>query len=80
MTGDVAPEEKVAINASEDERKLFVGGLPNETKHEDIKLHFGKFGVVEKVKLMSDQVFTIYKDMKTDALCICSFSPLLVFS
>ena len=59
MTGDVAPEEKVAINASEDERKLFVGGLPNETKHEDIKLHFGKFGVVEKVKLMSDQVFTV---------------------
>lgn len=51
----------MAGEAPEDERKLFVGGLPNETKHEDIKQHFGTFGKVEKVKLMSDQATGRFK-------------------
>jgi RNA-binding protein Musashi len=53
--------KRVATNVHEDERKLFVGGLPNEAKHEDIKQHFSTFGKVEKVKLMSDQVTGRFK-------------------
>ena len=72
MSGDESPPRKVSVEqlAAEDERKLFVGGgsrnttentmfvggLPNETKHEDLKTHFARYGAVEKVKLMSDQV------------------------
>jgi len=56
MTGDESTS-----SAGEDERKLFVGGLPHETKHEDVKEHFGKFGAVEKVKLMSDQATGRFK-------------------
>ena len=33
-----------------------MGGLPHDCKHEDVKEHFTRFGGVEKVKLMSDQV------------------------
>lgn len=52
---------RVATNVHEDERKIFVGGLPNETKHEDVKTHFMCFGNVEKVKLMSDQATGKFK-------------------
>ena len=34
--------ETNAVN--EDERKLFVGGLPQDAKDSDIKEHFGQFG------------------------------------
>jgi len=53
--------KRLATNVHEDERKLFVGGLPNEAKHEDIKQHFTTFGKVEKVKLMSDQATGRFK-------------------
>jgi len=53
--------KRLATNVHEDERKLFVGGLPNEAKHEDIKQHFSTFGNVEKVKLMSDQATGRFK-------------------
>lgn len=53
--------KRVATNVHEDERKLFVGGLPNETKHEEVKVHFQQFGKVEKVKLMSDQATGRFK-------------------
>jgi len=64
--------KRLATNVHEDERKLFVGGLPNEAKHEDIKQHFTTFGKVEKVKLMSDQAtgrfkgfgFVVFEDVE----------------
>ena len=40
--------------APEDERKLFVGGLPQEAKDTDIKEYFETFGEIESVNLKTD--------------------------
>jgi squid-like protein len=40
--------------APEDERKLFVGGLPQEAKDTDIKEYFGTFGEIDNVNLKTD--------------------------
>jgi len=40
--------------AAEDDRKLFVGGLPQDAKDTDIKEHFGQFGAIEGVNLKTD--------------------------
>ena len=53
--------KRLVTNVHEGERKLFVGRLPNEAKHEDIKQCFTTFGKVEKVKLMSDQATGWFK-------------------
>ena len=39
---------------NEDERKLFVGGLPQECKDSDIKEYFGQFGEIDGVNLKTD--------------------------
>ena len=40
--------------APEDERKLFVGGLPQEAKDTDIKEYFETFGEIDSVNLKTD--------------------------
>ena len=39
---------------NEDERKLFVGGLPQDVKDADLKSHFGAFGEIEGINLKTD--------------------------
>jgi len=39
---------------NEDERKLFVGGLPQDAKDDDIKEHFKQFGEIDSVNLKTD--------------------------
>ena len=41
-------------SADEDDRKLFVGGLPQEVSEEELKEHFGQFGDIESVNLKTD--------------------------
>ena len=56
---------------NEDERKLFVGGLPQDVKDSDLKTHFGTFGEIEGVNLKTDPStgrsrgfgFVIYKSV-----------------
>jgi squid-like protein len=38
----------------EDERKLFVGGLPQDVKDSDLKTHFSTFGEIEGINLKTD--------------------------
>jgi len=40
----------------EDDRKLFVGALPQEAKEDDIKEYFGQFGEIENINLKIDQM------------------------
>jgi len=54
----------------EDERKLFVGGLPQEAKEADIKEYFEQFGEIDNINLKTDPhtgrsrgfAFIVYKD------------------
>jgi len=39
---------------SEDDRKLFVGGLPQEAKDTDIKEYFGQYGDIDNINLKTD--------------------------
>lgn len=41
-------------SADEDDRKLFVGGLPQEVSEEELNEHFGQFGEIESVNLKTD--------------------------
>jgi len=52
---------EATIEVPDEEKKVFVGGLPHDCKHEDVKEHFTRFGGVEKVKLMSDQATGRFK-------------------
>eukprot|EP00088_Acartia_fossae_P057052 TRINITY_DN664_c0_g1_i2.p1 TRINITY_DN664_c0_g1~~TRINITY_DN664_c0_g1_i2.p1 ORF type:complete len:249 (+),score=117.02 TRINITY_DN664_c0_g1_i2:71-817(+) len=45
-----------ATTGHEDDRKLFVGALPQEAKDEDIKEYFGQFGEIENINLKIDQM------------------------
>jgi len=47
-------ETDAAAAAAEDDRKLFVGGLPQDAKDTDIKEHFGQYGEIENVNLKTD--------------------------
>jgi len=40
--------------ADEDDRKLFVGGLPQDAKQEDISAHFQTFGEIDNINLKTD--------------------------
>eukprot|EP00088_Acartia_fossae_P019236 TRINITY_DN21206_c0_g1_i1.p1 TRINITY_DN21206_c0_g1~~TRINITY_DN21206_c0_g1_i1.p1 ORF type:complete len:245 (-),score=117.36 TRINITY_DN21206_c0_g1_i1:617-1351(-) len=40
----------------EDDRKLFVGALPQEAKEDDIKEYFGQFGEIDNINLKIDQM------------------------
>ena len=46
----------MAAETHEDDRKLFVGALPQEAKEEDIKEYFGQFGEIENINLKIDQM------------------------
>jgi len=46
--------DAAAAAAAEDDRKLFVGGLPQDAKDTDIKEHFGQYGGIESVNLKTD--------------------------
>merc|ERR1711973_951590 len=46
--------ETVENPVPEDERKLFVGGLPQEAKDTDIKEYFGTFGEIDSINLKTD--------------------------
>ena len=58
---------------SEDDRKLFAGGLPQEATENDIKEYFASFGSVQSVNLKMDQMtgrsrgfaFVVFDDMGT---------------
>ena len=60
--------ETTAVN-DEDERKLFVGGLPQDIKDTELKTHFEAFGEIETVNMKTDPTtgrsrgfaFVIYK-------------------
>jgi len=47
--------ETDANQISEDDRKLFVGGLPQEAKETDIKEYFETFGEIDNINLKTDQ-------------------------
>merc|ERR1711915_1149338 len=38
----------------EDDRKLFVGGLPQDAKQEDISAHFQTFGEIDNINIKTD--------------------------
>lgn len=40
--------------SSEDERKVFVGGLPQDASETELKTHFGKYGDIQAVSLKLD--------------------------
>merc|ERR1719195_2499926 len=54
----------------EDDRKLFVGGLPQEAKDTDIQEYFGQFGEIENINLKTETntgrsrrfAFILFKD------------------
>merc|ERR1719436_987650 len=63
--------ESAPTNAiSEDDRKLFVGGLPQEAKDTDIKEYFGQYGEIDNINLKTDPhtgrsrgfAFIVFKD------------------
>jgi len=42
------------VAADEDDRKLFVGGLPQHATQEDIKTHFSQYGEIDNINLKTD--------------------------
>jgi len=69
----------LALNAAdEDDRKLFVGGLPQDATQEDISEHFATFGEIDNINLKTDPAsgrsrgfaFVLYKTVQslTDAI------------
>ena len=56
----------------EDDRKLFVGALPQEAKDTDIKEYFGTYGEIENINLKMDPMtgrsrgfaFIVFKDLE----------------
>jgi len=63
-------EETQPMTPSEDDRKLFVGGLPQEAKDTDIKEYFGQYGDIDNINLKTDPhtgrsrgfAFIVFKD------------------
>ena len=56
-------------NDNEEDRKMFVGGLPQDVSQDDLKDYFGQFGELESVQIVMDPLtgrsrgfaFLIYK-------------------
>jgi len=42
------------VAADEDDRKLFVGGLPQHATQDDIKTHFSQYGEIDNINLKTD--------------------------
>merc|ERR1712233_256496 len=67
--GEETPASTVPA-VSEDDRKLFVGGLPQEAKDLDIKEYFGQYGEIDNINLKTDPhtgrsrgfAFIVFKD------------------
>ena len=62
----------------EDERKLFVGGLPQDAKDPEIREYFSKYGEIDVITLKTDQntgrsrgfAFVVFKSVEgVDAVC-----------
>lgn len=59
------------MQVDEEDRKLFVGGLPQECTQDDLKEYFGQFGELERVQLKMDPTtgrsrgfaFVLYSDI-----------------
>ena len=57
----------------EEERKMFVGGLPQDVRQDDLREYFGRFGAIESIKLVMDSnkgrsrgyAFLLYKDERS---------------
>lgn len=60
----------MTIEGQEEDRQLFLGGLPQDVNWKEIKVHFEKFGEVERVQLKKDHdsgrsrgfAFLLFKD------------------
>ena len=46
--------ETSVVLPDEDDRKLFVGGLPQDAKQDDISAHFQTFGEIDNINLKTD--------------------------
>ena len=46
--------DTTAVTGNEDERKLFVGGFPQDTTEAQIREHFGQLGEIETVTLKTN--------------------------
>lgn len=63
-------DENMEGLAPEEDRKLFIGGLPQEASDADLKEYFGAFGEIDSLSLKTDPItgrsrgfaFIIYKD------------------
>ena len=58
---------------NEDERKLFAGGLPQDAKEAQIKEHFGQFGEVETVTLITNMAtveLIVFAPLSTNLLIV----------
>lgn len=52
--GDVMKNGGGGVTNSDDERKIFIGGLSWESTEKDLREHFGKYGEVESVNVKTD--------------------------
>jgi len=69
---------ETAVLVDEDDRKLFVGGLPQDATQDDISDHFTQFGEIDNINLKTDLssgrsrgfAFVLYKTVQslTDAI------------
>ena len=62
----------------EDDRKLFVGALPQEAKEDDIKEYFGQFGEIENINLKMDQMtgrsrYSCVLEDFIKQMCVCTY-------
>eukprot|EP00094_Tigriopus_californicus_P009886 TCALIF_09533-PA protein Name:"Similar to sqd RNA-binding protein squid (Drosophila melanogaster)" AED:0.05 eAED:0.05 QI:0/0/0.33/0.66/0.5/0.33/3/1510/136 len=66
-------DTEMTNNVSEDDRKLFAGGLPQETTEAELKEYFGQFGTVASVNIKMDAMtgrsrgfaFIVYEDVSS---------------
>ena len=70
----------MAAETHEDDRKLFVGALPQEAKEEDIKEYFGQFGEIENINLKIDQMtgrsrYLIFQRFLRNVIWVYIFHP-----
>lgn len=67
------PVKSAAIRGKDDDKKLFVGGLPKPCEEKDLRDEFSKYGEIESVHIKKDPVtqlsrgfcFIVFKDPST---------------
>merc|ERR1712226_867128 len=70
VAGEEETQASTVPAVSEDDRKLFVGGLPQGAKDLDIKEYFGQYGEIDNINLKTDPhtgrsrgfAFIVFKD------------------